>query len=72
MEQWFSTCYAGVLSNQSLVRIWDKICGGSRKIVAFVFVTLFDRLWRTTKLSNVYRVPEILTIIDNVCLNCVT
>lgn len=70
MEQWFCTCYAGVLSNQSLVRIWDKICGGSRKIVAFVFVTLFDRLWRTTKLSNVYQVPEILTIIDNVSLNC--
>lgn len=66
LEQWYGTCFSGVLVNQSLIRIWDKICGGSRKIVVFVFVTLFSWIWRTARLSSATQVPEILTIIDNV------
>lgn len=66
LEQWYGTCFAGVLTNQSIIRIWDKICGGSRKIVVFVFVTIFNCIWRTTKLSSATQVSEILTIIDNV------
>lgn len=66
LEQWYGTCFAGVLTNQSIIRIWDKICGGSRKIVVFVFVTIFNSIWRTTKLSSATQVSEILTIIDNV------
>lgn len=66
LEQWYGTCFAGVLTNQSLIRIWDKICGGSRKIVVFVFVTLFNWIWRTSRLSSTTQVPEIITIIDNV------
>ncbi|XP_055322933.1 TBC1 domain family member 7 [Sitodiplosis mosellana] len=65
LEQWYGTCFAGVLTNQSLIRIWDKICGGSRKIVVFVFVTLFSWIWRTARLSSATQVPEIITIIDN-------
>lgn len=66
LEQWYGTCFAGILTNQSIIRIWDKICGGSRKIVVFVFVTIFNWIWRTTKLSSATQVSEILTIIDNV------
>lgn len=66
LEQWLGTCFAGVLTNQSIIRIWDKICGGSRKIVAFVFVTILNWIWRTSKLSSATQVSEILTIIDNV------
>lgn len=69
LEQWYGTCFAGVLTNQSLIRIWDKICGGSRKIVVFVFVTLFSWIWRTARLSSATQVPEIITIIDNVSIN---
>lgn len=68
LEQWYGTCFAGVLTNQSIIRIWDKICGGSRKIVVFVFVTIFNSIWRTTKLSSATQVSEILTIIDNVSM----
>lgn len=66
LEQWYGTCFAGVLTNQSIIRIWDKICGGSRKIVIFVFVTMFNWIWRTSKLSSATQVSEILAIIDNV------
>lgn len=66
LEQWYGTCFAGVLTHQSIIRIWDKICGGSRKIVVFVFVTIFNWIWRTTKASSATQVSEILTIIDNV------
>lgn len=68
LEQWFGTCFAGVLTNQSLIRIWDKICGGSRKIVVFVFVTLFSWIWRTTRLPSATQVPEIIAIVDNVSI----
>lgn len=66
LEHWYGTCFAGVLTNQSLIRIWDKICGGSRKIVVFVFVTLFSWIWRQSKLPSATQVSEIITIIDNV------
>lgn len=66
LEEWYGTCFAGVLTNQAIIRIWDKICGGSRKIVVFVFVTLFNWIWRTSKLSTATQVSEILAIIDNV------
>lgn len=44
LDNWCSNCFAGVLSGPALVRLWDKICGGSRKIVAFVLLMLFKTL----------------------------
>lgn len=44
LEKWYVTCFAGVLSESSLVRVWDKVCGGSRKIVVFVFLELAKTL----------------------------
>lgn len=66
LEKWYGTCFAGILPNQSLIRIWDKICGGSRKIVVYVFITMFSWVWRMSKLSNAKEISEVLLIIDNV------
>lgn len=52
LEKWYSLCFAGVLTKPALIRIWDKICGGSRKIVVFVFIVLFNTLWRKNLVKN--------------------
>lgn len=44
LERWYVTCFAGVISESTLVKIWDKICGGSRKIVVFIFIELAKAL----------------------------
>lgn len=68
LDRWYGTCFSGVLTKLSLIRIWDKICGGSRKIVVFVFIVLFSTIWRTTKLPNTYNWPDVLKIISSVCI----
>uniref|UniRef100_A0A1B0ETQ3 TBC1 domain family member 7 n=3 Tax=Glossina TaxID=44049 RepID=A0A1B0ETQ3_GLOMM len=40
LDKWYVTGFAGVISESTLVRVWDKICGGSRKIVVFIFLEL--------------------------------
>ncbi|SPP82702.1 blast:Unconventional myosin-Ib [Drosophila guanche] len=40
LDNWYITCFAGVICETVLVKIWDKVCGGSRKIVVFLFVEL--------------------------------
>lgn len=44
LDHWYVTCFAGVINESSLVRVWDKICGGSKKIVVFIFVELAKTL----------------------------
>ncbi|XP_017771842.1 PREDICTED: TBC1 domain family member 7 [Nicrophorus vespilloides] len=41
LEKWFDSCFAGVLNENALGKIWDKICGGSYKIMSFLVVNLF-------------------------------
>jgi len=52
-EQWYTSCFASVMSNSSLIRIWDKIVGGSIKIVVFVFIIILITFKR-----NVVRMKE--------------
>ncbi|XP_013097413.2 TBC1 domain family member 7 [Stomoxys calcitrans] len=40
LDRWYITCFAGVINESTLVRVWDKICGGSRKIVVFIFLEM--------------------------------
>ncbi|XP_022918313.1 TBC1 domain family member 7 [Onthophagus taurus] len=40
LEKWFGSCFAEILHQSALVRIWDKICGGSYKILVFVFAVM--------------------------------
>ncbi|KAJ8920268.1 hypothetical protein NQ315_011929 [Exocentrus adspersus] len=42
--RWFDCCFAGVLNETALAKIWDKICGGSYKILAYVVVVLLTNL----------------------------
>lgn len=70
LDRWYGTCFSGVLTKLSLIRIWDKICGGSRKIVVFVFIVLFSTIWRTTKLANTYNLSDVLKIISSVSVQC--
>lgn len=66
LDQWYGTCFAGILPNQSIIRIWDKIIGGSHKIIVYVFITMFSWIWRMSKLSSAKDISEVQLIIDNV------
>ncbi|XP_026494553.1 TBC1 domain family member 7 [Vanessa tameamea] len=46
LTKWFNCCFAGVLDDTSLTKIWDKICSGAPKILSFVAVTLVITLRR--------------------------
>ncbi|EDV93035.1 TBC1 domain family member 7 [Drosophila grimshawi] len=40
LENWYTTCFAGVICETVLVKVWDKVCGGAKKIVVFLFLEL--------------------------------
>lgn len=40
LDDWYTTCFAGVICDTVLVKIWDKVCGGAKKIVVFLFIEL--------------------------------
>lgn len=46
LEKWYGSFFAGVLSELAIIRIWDKICGGSIKIVIFVLIEILRTLRR--------------------------
>lgn len=59
LDRWYETCFAGVLAKPALVRVWDKICGGSRKIVVFVCVVMLTVLGRRIVLHR-----ELMPVLD--------
>ncbi|XP_055851903.1 TBC1 domain family member 7 [Episyrphus balteatus] len=40
IEEWYGTCFAGIINEVALVKVWDKICGGSKKILIFILLEL--------------------------------
>ncbi|GBP89165.1 TBC1 domain family member 7 [Eumeta japonica] len=40
LQQWFACCFAGILDDSSLLKIWDKIVCGAHKLLAFVAVVV--------------------------------
>ncbi|XP_071438746.1 TBC1 domain family member 7 [Hetaerina americana] len=46
LESWFYRCFAGVLYDQALRKIWDKLAGGSCKILVYVAIVLLITLRR--------------------------
>ncbi|XP_041985186.1 TBC1 domain family member 7 [Aricia agestis] len=46
LTKWFNCCFAGVLDDTSLTKIWDKVCAGAPKILSFVAVMLVITLRR--------------------------
>ncbi|CAH2058972.1 unnamed protein product, partial [Iphiclides podalirius] len=47
LTKWFNCCFAGVLDDTSLPKIWDKVCSGAPKILSFVAVMLVITLRRS-------------------------
>lgn len=60
LQSWLCSCFAGVISESSLGKIWDKVTGGSCKILVFVAVVILRTLRRNLLLCK---------MLDNV-LNC--
>lgn len=63
LEKWYTSCFAGVIREPScLVRVWDKICGGSRKIVVFVLIVILKTMkmsiMRSTTVQQVKEIVE--------------
>ncbi|KAI8046450.1 TBC1 domain family member 7 [Drosophila gunungcola] len=73
LDNWYITCFAGVICETVLVKIWDKVCGGSRKIVVFLFVELVkdikSLLLKQKSLTDVKRLIETVKDIDGVIVN---
>ena len=42
LKTWFSRGFAGVLNTSALEKIWDKLIGGSLKILVFAAVSLVE------------------------------
>uniref|UniRef100_A0A1B0GMI1 TBC1 domain family member 7 n=1 Tax=Phlebotomus papatasi TaxID=29031 RepID=A0A1B0GMI1_PHLPP len=47
LSKWYVTCFAGVLNETALARVWDKIIGGSFQILAFVTYKTLSKLEKT-------------------------
>lgn len=47
LKKWFCRAFAGVLHTCALEKIWDKVLGGSLKILVFVVITLI----KTSKMA---------------------
>ncbi|XP_072380117.1 TBC1 domain family member 7 [Diabrotica undecimpunctata] len=61
LAKWFDCCFAGILYKSALERIWDKLCGGSYKILAFVAVVVLTTLKaRIIKCNNISAVLQII------------
>ncbi|XP_017083964.1 TBC1 domain family member 7 [Drosophila eugracilis] len=73
LDNWYITCFAGVICETVLVKIWDKVCGGSRKIVVFLFVELVkdikSLLLKQKSLTDVKRLIETVKDLDGVIVN---
>ncbi|XP_060528842.1 TBC1 domain family member 7 [Cylas formicarius] len=44
LSLWFECCFAGVINEKHLSRVWDKVCGGSVKILVFIVVVMLTTL----------------------------
>lgn len=53
LSDWFYSCFAGVLHETAVSKIWDKLVGGSCKILVFVAVIYITTLKRPLLTSHV-------------------
>lgn len=61
---WFSSCFAGTISNGSIAKIWDKIAVGAYRILIFVTVVTLTTLRRL--LMRCENIDSILNTIANI------
>lgn len=68
LVNWFNCCFAGILDDTSLPKIWDKVCSGAPKILAYAAVMLVITLRRNIlKAKNADEVLKCVTEIPKQC-----
>ncbi|XP_050674923.1 TBC1 domain family member 7 isoform X2 [Leptidea sinapis] len=68
LTKWFNCCFAGVLDDTSLTKIWDKVCSGAPKILSFVAVMLIITLRRN--ILKAINVDEVLRHVSEIPEQC--
>ncbi|KAI5641078.1 rab-GTPase-TBC domain-containing protein [Phthorimaea operculella] len=68
LTKWFNRCFAGVLDDTSLTKIWDKVCSGAPKILSFVAVMLVITLRRN--LLKAKNAEEVLKCVSEIPEQC--
>lgn len=68
LTKWFNCCFAGVLDDTSLTKIWDKICSGAPKILSFAAVMLIVTLRRNILRSQ--NADEVLKCVSEIPEQC--
>ncbi|XP_049880823.1 TBC1 domain family member 7 [Pectinophora gossypiella] len=68
LTKWFNCCFAGVLDDTSLAKIWDKVCSGAPKILSFVAVMLVITLRRNILKAN--NAEEVLKCVSEIPEQC--
>ncbi|XP_054280485.1 TBC1 domain family member 7 [Macrosteles quadrilineatus] len=63
MDRWFGRCFAGVLHDTSLIRVWDKIIGGSYRVMIFVCSVLLTTMRRV--LLTCANITDILSCVQS-------
>ncbi|XP_076295837.1 TBC1 domain family member 7 isoform X3 [Lasioglossum baleicum] len=63
-DVWFCSCFAGTISDGSIVKIWDKIAVGAYRILIFVTVVTLTTLRRL--LLRCENIDSILDTISNI------
>lgn len=61
-ETWYQSCFSGVIAERALVRIWDRICGGSVTIVVFVLIIILITYKRN--ILRMKNTPEVIKMIE--------
>ncbi|EFA10139.1 TBC1 domain family member 7 [Tribolium castaneum] len=61
LDSWFDCCFAGTLNDMVLGRIWDKIMGGSYKILVYTTVVIL-----TSLKHKIMRCTNVDCVIENV------
>nr|XP_021190067.2 TBC1 domain family member 7 [Helicoverpa armigera] len=68
LTKWFNCCFAGVLDDTSLTKIWDKICSGAPKILSFAAVMLVVTLRRNILRSK--NAEEVIKCVSQIPEQC--
>ncbi|CAD0205377.1 unnamed protein product [Chrysodeixis includens] len=68
LTKWFNCCFAGVLDDTSLTKIWDKVCSGAPKILSFAAVMLIITMRRNILRSK--NADEVLKCVSQIPEQC--
>ncbi|KAJ1530816.1 hypothetical protein ONE63_005663 [Megalurothrips usitatus] len=60
--KWYCSCFAGLLKDLALAKIWDKLVGGSCKILVFVAIRIL-----TTMKRRLIQLKSAAKIVDCLC-----